>query len=100
MAKWVMLLSEFDIEYVNQKAIKGQVLADHLVETPLSENQPLITGFPDELVLSLDESPEWKIILMVPSPLVDRGQASFSLHHKGISSPKHLNQIPLHKQHC
>lgn len=57
MAKWVMLLSEFDIEYINQKSIKGQVLIDHLVKTPLSENQPLITGFPDESVLSLDESP-------------------------------------------
>eukprot|EP01018_Ginkgo_biloba_P020209 Gb_20467 [translate_table: standard] len=61
MAKWVMLLSEFDIEYVNQKSIKGQVLANHLVEATLSENQPLITGFPYELVLSLDESPEWKL---------------------------------------
>eukprot|EP01018_Ginkgo_biloba_P021034 Gb_41824 [translate_table: standard] len=61
MAKWVMLLSEFDIEYINQKAIKGQVLADHLVEAPLSENQPLITRFPDESVLSLDESLEWKL---------------------------------------
>eukprot|EP01018_Ginkgo_biloba_P033594 Gb_20371 [translate_table: standard] len=61
MAKWVMLLSKFDIEYVNQKAIKGQVLADHLAEAPLLENQPLIIGFPDESILSLDESPEWKL---------------------------------------
>eukprot|EP01018_Ginkgo_biloba_P036364 Gb_12987 [translate_table: standard] len=61
MAKWVMLLSEFDIEYVNQKAIKGQVMANHLAKAPLSENQPLIIGFPDESILSLDESPEWKL---------------------------------------
>ena len=33
--KWVMLLSEFDIEYVNQKAIKGQILVDHLIKAPL-----------------------------------------------------------------
>jgi len=28
LAKWVMLLSEYDIEYVDKKAIKGQVIAD------------------------------------------------------------------------
>eukprot|EP01018_Ginkgo_biloba_P041009 Gb_05884 [translate_table: standard] len=61
MVKWVMLLSEFDIEYVNQKAVKGQVLADHLAEAPLSENSPMSIGFPDESILSLDESPEWKL---------------------------------------
>eukprot|EP01018_Ginkgo_biloba_P021030 Gb_41831 [translate_table: standard] len=61
MAKWVMLLSEFDIEYVNQKAIKAQVLVDHLAEAPLSKSQPLITRFLDKSVLSLDESPEWKL---------------------------------------
>eukprot|EP01018_Ginkgo_biloba_P039290 Gb_22195 [translate_table: standard] len=58
MAKWVMLLNEFDIEYVNQKAIKGQVLVDHLAEAPLSKNRPLSIGFLDESILSLDESPE------------------------------------------
>ncbi|KAE8701687.1 RNA-directed DNA polymerase (Reverse transcriptase), Ribonuclease H [Hibiscus syriacus] len=30
MARWQMLLSEFDIVYVNQKAIKGSVIADFL----------------------------------------------------------------------
>ena len=28
LAKWVMVLSEFDIQYVEHKAIKGQVIAD------------------------------------------------------------------------
>jgi hypothetical protein len=35
MAKWVMLLSEFDIEYVERKAIKGQVITDQLAKAPL-----------------------------------------------------------------
>ena len=30
-AKWALLLQEFDINYVPQKAIKGQALADFLV---------------------------------------------------------------------
>lgn len=28
LAKWVMVLSEFDIEYVDRKAIKGQIIVD------------------------------------------------------------------------
>eukprot|EP01018_Ginkgo_biloba_P036371 Gb_12984 [translate_table: standard] len=47
MVKWVMFLSKFDIEYVNQKSIKGQVMEDHLTK--------------DESILSLDESPELKL---------------------------------------
>ncbi|XP_015072687.1 uncharacterized protein LOC107016876 [Solanum pennellii] len=33
LAKWQMLLSEFDIVYVTQKAIKTHALADHLAES-------------------------------------------------------------------
>ena len=28
LAKWVMILSEFDIEYVENNAIKGQAIVD------------------------------------------------------------------------
>lgn len=36
LANWEILLSEFDIVYVTQKAIKGQALADHLAENPVN----------------------------------------------------------------
>ena len=29
-AKWVLLLSEFDIKYMTQNSVKGRVIADHL----------------------------------------------------------------------
>lgn len=32
LAKWKMLLSEFNIMYVNQNEIKGKALKDHLSE--------------------------------------------------------------------
>ena len=39
-----MFLSEFDIVYVTQKAIKEQALADHLAENPVDEEyEPLKT---------------------------------------------------------
>jgi len=32
IARWKVLLSEFDIVYVTQKAIKGSTLADYLAQ--------------------------------------------------------------------
>ncbi|XP_049394689.1 uncharacterized protein LOC125858980 [Solanum stenotomum] len=56
LAKWQILLSEFDIVYVTQKAIKGQALADHLAENPVDQDyKPLTTYFPDEEVLFVGE---------------------------------------------
>ncbi|XP_069143409.1 uncharacterized protein [Solanum lycopersicum] len=49
--KCQMLLSEFDIVYMTQKAIKAQALADHLAENPIDEEyKPLKTYFHDEEV--------------------------------------------------
>lgn len=43
LAKWVMLLSEFNIQYVDRKVVKGQAIADHLADEPLVDTYPLIT---------------------------------------------------------
>ena len=60
-----MLLSEFDITFVNQSSIKGRVLADQLAEN-LGETELLEqTQFPDESIFmtGLDtklEPTRWK----------------------------------------
>ena len=65
--KWQMLLSEFDIVYVTQKAIKAQALADHLAENPVDEEyEPLKTYFHDEEVSFVGEDiseayPGWRL---------------------------------------
>ncbi|XP_016558473.2 uncharacterized protein LOC107858317 [Capsicum annuum] len=47
-----ILLSEFDIVYVTQKAVKEQALANHLAENPVDQDYtPLYTYFLDEEVL-------------------------------------------------
>ena len=51
IARWHMLLSEYNILYVTQKAIKGSVLANHLAHQPLPEYQPMKFDFPDEDVM-------------------------------------------------
>ncbi|XP_070013589.1 uncharacterized protein [Nicotiana sylvestris] len=56
LAKRQILLSEFDIVYVTQKAFKGQALADYLAENPVDrEYEPLKTYFPNEEVSFVGE---------------------------------------------
>lgn len=47
LAKWVMILSEFDIDYVDRKAIKGQAIADQLENTPIESSNPILVHFLD-----------------------------------------------------
>jgi hypothetical protein len=50
---WQMLLSEYDIEYRTQKAIKGSIIADHLAHQPVEDYQPIKFDFPDEEIMYL-----------------------------------------------
>ena len=61
LAKWVMLLSKFDIQYVDRKAIKGQAIANHLVDAPLINAYPLVMEFLDEYICLIEEQPSWKL---------------------------------------
>ena len=44
-AKWVLLLSEFDIKYVTQKSVKGRAIADHLALCSLEEAEEIQEDF-------------------------------------------------------
>ena len=55
LAKWVMLLSEFDIQYIDRKSIKGQAIADHLADAPLVADHPLVMEFLDEQLCLIKE---------------------------------------------
>src|SRR3954468_22152897 len=68
IARWQMLLLEYDIEYHAQKAVKGSILAEHLAHHPLNGHESISFDFPDEDVMYLkmkdydepqpDEGPE------------------------------------------
>ncbi|GAU39246.1 hypothetical protein TSUD_396930 [Trifolium subterraneum] len=53
ISRWQMLLSEYDIEYRTQKAIKGSILADHFAQQPVEDYQPIKVDFPDEEIMYL-----------------------------------------------
>nr|XP_011465143.1 PREDICTED: uncharacterized protein LOC101299390 [Fragaria vesca subsp. vesca] len=60
LAKWSLLLSEFDIKFVSQKAIKGQALADFLAAHPVPDHIELPEDLPDEEVFSTEAS-TWQL---------------------------------------
>ncbi|XXG62700.1 hypothetical protein AAC387_Pa05g1015 [Persea americana] len=54
--KWSILLSQFDIRYVPQKAIKGPALANFLTKHPLPKDSPLRDDLLNEPVYSVETS--------------------------------------------
>jgi len=58
IARWKVLLSKFDIVYVNQKAIKLSALADYLAQQPIHDYQPMHPEFPNEDIMTLFEEVE------------------------------------------
>ena len=77
---WQNLLSEFDIVYVNQKAVKGNAIADFLANTALEDYEPLNFDFPNEdlmYVATTEEDPQeghpWKLNFDGASNAVGKG---------------------------
>ncbi|XP_020209225.1 uncharacterized protein LOC109794158 [Cajanus cajan] len=54
VAKWKVLISEYDIVYVSQKAIKGSVLADYLASGPTKEEHAMNNDFLDKEILAFE----------------------------------------------
>ncbi|KAL0329244.1 UNVERIFIED_CONTAM: Transposon Tf2-11 polyprotein [Sesamum radiatum] len=62
LARWYLQLQQFEITYVPQKAVKGQVLAaDFLADYPMPAEWELSDDLPDEDVLVIEVTPPWKM---------------------------------------
>ncbi|KAK4411915.1 hypothetical protein Sango_0264500 [Sesamum angolense] len=48
LAKWSILFNQYEIEYVPQKAVKGQALANFLADHPMLAEWEISNDFPDE----------------------------------------------------
>ena len=58
IARWQVLLSEYDIVYMIRKAVKGSVIADHLADNAVEDYELLDFDFPDENLLSIEDEEE------------------------------------------
>ncbi|XP_070672232.1 uncharacterized protein [Malus domestica] len=59
LAKWALLLNQYEIIYVLAKAIKGQTLADFLADHPIPVEWKISDDLPDEKVFYIDIFPTW-----------------------------------------
>ncbi|XP_020681914.1 uncharacterized protein LOC110099169 [Dendrobium catenatum] len=64
LARWAVLLLQFDIIYMPQKVVKGQALADFLAAHPIPADSPLNDDLPDEQIIQVKEDeklPFWEM---------------------------------------
>ena len=59
LARWGFLLTEYEIIYIPQKAIKGQALADFLVDHPILTIWEISDDFLDEEIFYVNIFPSW-----------------------------------------
>ena len=60
IAKWVFLLSEFDIKYVTQKSVKGRAIANHLAYCSPKKAEEIQGDFLDKDIMGI-EVESWKM---------------------------------------
>ena len=60
IAKWILLLLEFDIKYVTHKCVKGRAIADHLAHCSPEEAEEIQGNFPNEDIIGI-EVESWKM---------------------------------------
>ena len=59
IARWAVLLQQYDLAYIPQKAIKGQALADFLADHPVPSDWEFSDDFSDEDVFYIEVMPPW-----------------------------------------
>ena len=59
--RWLVLLTEFDIQYVTQKSVKLSIVAYHLAFLPVSDDIPINDDFPDEQFVLVTSIAGWRL---------------------------------------
>ncbi|KAH7859516.1 hypothetical protein Vadar_002080 [Vaccinium darrowii] len=60
LARWLLLLAEFELKYVMRKSVKGRVVAEFLADHPIEGSEDTEFQFPDEHVMAMTED-IWKL---------------------------------------
>ncbi|KAA0054386.1 uncharacterized protein E5676_scaffold2750G00030 [Cucumis melo var. makuwa] len=84
LAKWEVLLQQYDIVYISQKAIKGQALADFLADHPIPSDWKLCEDLPDDEVFFTEVMKPWTMYFDGAARGSGAGQASSSFLLRNI----------------
>ena len=61
LMRWLVLLTEFDIHYVTQKSIRGNIVADHLAPLAVSDGKAIDDDFPYENIATMTSFSGWRM---------------------------------------
>ena len=84
LERWHAMLSEFDIQCISQKYVKGRAISEALVEGPVSRDE--YDALPDEYLLFID-NPQWCMYLDGASNRRDNGAGVLLVDHDGVHIP-------------
>ncbi|XP_052482970.1 uncharacterized protein LOC128036132 [Gossypium raimondii] len=94
MARSQILLSEFDIVYINQEAVKGSAIAEFLASRALEDYKPLDFDFPNEDLMCVatteqdsQENHPWKLNFDGASNAVGNGIGAVLISPNGDHYP-------------
>ena len=59
--RWLVLLTEFDIQYVTRKSVKGSIVVDHLASLLVFDDRPVDDDFPNEHIVSVTSIVGWRL---------------------------------------
>src|SRR5881628_1290512 len=102
LAKWAIILSQYDMHFLPQKAIKGQAIADFMAENPTLGSGRLCEDIPDEsaevyLAQTTLEDQVWQLFFdgasrVNPSGYLTAGVGIVlvSTHHHVVSTHHHV----------
>ena len=89
LMRWLILLTEFDIQYVSQKSIKESIVVDHLALLLISKGRPVDDVFLDDKFIPMTSLSGWRmyfdgatnqsgfgigVLLISPKVIIFRGQ--------------------------
>ena len=61
LMRWLVILSEFDIQYVSQKSIKRSIVANHLVSLSISDGKIVDDDFSNEEFVAMTSLSGWRM---------------------------------------
>ena len=61
LMRWLVLLTEFGIQHVTKKSVKGSIVADHLASLLVFDDSPINDDFPDEQFVSMTSIAGWRL---------------------------------------
>ncbi|XP_074296967.1 uncharacterized protein LOC141627634 [Silene latifolia] len=61
LAKWALLLKQYDLVFVPQKVVKGQAIADFFADHPVPAEWEISDDLPGEEIFYVDVLPPWQM---------------------------------------